>query len=211
MCKNCKPSRRQLLGHRIPSHCFDAMAQFRLGGSRQKAAIAPLLKTAFNTSLTSLVPRVHLQLCGVMARLQLRRAPEFVYSCLMLFDTFATHLGMFVMYNMWLDVFCNHEVTWGHKDFGSALGGHKDFLKDVTEIVASGRAFAAILKDGTVISWGDKKIWWRLQRSEGPAERCEVSGSQLLGICSHLWRWSCGILGQWSIWGILWERQGEVG
>ena len=92
-----------------------------------------------------------------MARLQLRRAPEFVYSWLMLFDTFATHLGMFVMYNMWLDVFCNHEVTWGHKDFGSALGGHKDFLKDVTEIVASGRAFAAILKDGTVISWGDKK------------------------------------------------------
>lgn len=49
------------------------------------------------------------------------------------------------------------EVTWGHKDFGSALGGHKDELKGVTQIVASGRAFTAIRKDGTVVSWGDKK------------------------------------------------------
>ena len=54
-----------------------------------------------------------------------------------------------------MNSFQNNQVTWGHKDFGSALG-HLE-LKDVQQITASGRAFAAVLKDGTVISWGDAK------------------------------------------------------
>ena len=45
-------------------------------------------------------------------------------------------------------------------------------LKNVQQIQASYAAFAAILDDGSVVTWGDADVRWRQQRCTDSAEDC---------------------------------------
>ena len=45
-------------------------------------------------------------------------------------------------------------VTWGHADFGGDSSAVRDQLRGVQQIQATGRAFAAILENGSVVTWG---------------------------------------------------------
>ena len=56
-------------------------------------------------------------------------------------------------------------VTWGHADFGGDSSGVQDQLRGVKQIQATSAAFAAILADGSVVTWGCCRLWWRLFRS----------------------------------------------
>ena len=47
-------------------------------------------------------------------------------------------------------------VTWGDPDRGGDSSEVKDQLKGVQQVHATGRAFAAILADGSVVTWGDR-------------------------------------------------------
>ena len=46
-------------------------------------------------------------------------------------------------------------MTWGDAEHGGDSSAVQDQLKDVQQIQASDMAFAAILHDGSVVSWGD--------------------------------------------------------
>ena len=45
-------------------------------------------------------------------------------------------------------------VTWGDADDGGDSSTVHDQLKNVQQIHACGRAFAAILGDGSIVTWG---------------------------------------------------------
>ena len=46
-------------------------------------------------------------------------------------------------------------ITWGLRSYGGDSSAVRYCLKDVQQIQASDRAFAAILADGKVVTWGD--------------------------------------------------------
>ena len=46
-------------------------------------------------------------------------------------------------------------VTWGAPDSGGDSSEVQDRLKGVQQVQANDRAFAAILADGSVVTWGD--------------------------------------------------------
>ena len=46
-------------------------------------------------------------------------------------------------------------LTWGHSGGGGDSSAVQDQLKSVRQVQATGRAFAAILEDGSVVTWGD--------------------------------------------------------
>ena len=46
-------------------------------------------------------------------------------------------------------------MTWGHADSGGDSSTVQGQLKNVQQIQASERAFAAVLGDGTVVTWGN--------------------------------------------------------
>ena len=48
-------------------------------------------------------------------------------------------------------------VTWGDEDAGGDSSAFQDRLKDVQKIQANDFAFAAILGDGSVVTWGDPR------------------------------------------------------
>ena len=48
-------------------------------------------------------------------------------------------------------------VTWGGADFGGDSSAVRDQLKGVQQIQSAGRAFAAILEDGSVVTWGNAR------------------------------------------------------
>ena len=50
---------------------------------------------------------------------------------------------------------CNKIVTWGDPNVGGQSAGVQDELRNVQEVHATAYAFAAILADGTVVSWGN--------------------------------------------------------
>ena len=45
-------------------------------------------------------------------------------------------------------------VTWGDADSGADSSAVQDQLRNVQQIQASGAAFAAIIGDGSVVTWG---------------------------------------------------------
>ena len=45
-------------------------------------------------------------------------------------------------------------VTWGSKDNGGDLSSRKEGLSGVKKIYSTSRAFAAVLWDETVVTWG---------------------------------------------------------
>ena len=45
-------------------------------------------------------------------------------------------------------------VTWGHADFGGDSSAVQDRLRGVQQIQATDGASAAILEDGSVVTWG---------------------------------------------------------
>ena len=51
-------------------------------------------------------------------------------------------------------------VTWGHPDCGRDSSEIQDQLNGVQQVQATGDgAFAAILADGLVVTWGDEGVW----------------------------------------------------
>ena len=58
-------------------------------------------------------------------------------------------------------------VTWGTADYGGDCSRVQDQLRDVQQIQASSRAFAAILGDGSVVAWGHAGDSTQLQESFG--------------------------------------------
>ena len=46
-------------------------------------------------------------------------------------------------------------VTWGDPNYGGDSSEVQDRLKGVQQVQANDRAFAAILADGSVVTWGD--------------------------------------------------------
>ena len=46
-------------------------------------------------------------------------------------------------------------MTWGSPHFGGVSSQVQHQLKGVQQIQATDRAFAAILSDGSVVTWGD--------------------------------------------------------
>ena len=49
-------------------------------------------------------------------------------------------------------------MTWGNPDCGGDSSGVKDQLKGVQQVHATDGAFAAILADGSVVTWGDPRF-----------------------------------------------------
>ena len=47
-------------------------------------------------------------------------------------------------------------MTWGDAEFGGDSSTVQTQLKNVQQIQASSGAFAAILEDGIVVTWGDE-------------------------------------------------------
>ena len=52
----------------------------------------------------------------------------------------------------------NRVVTWGDRGAGGDSSGVKDQLKGVQQVHATCSAFAAILADGSVVTWGDPEF-----------------------------------------------------
>ena len=50
-------------------------------------------------------------------------------------------------------------MTWGDPDYGGDSSEVQDQLKGVQQIQATDYAFAAILADGSVVTWGDSRFW----------------------------------------------------
>ena len=50
-------------------------------------------------------------------------------------------------------------VTWGSAECGGDSSSVQHQLKDVQDIAATSSAFAARLKDGSVVSWGQGGVW----------------------------------------------------
>ena len=59
-------------------------------------------------------------------------------------------------------------------------------------------AFAAILEDGSVVTWGDAKWRWQFGSSRGAQGRAADSSYQQ-GLCCYSWRWICCYLGWWRM------------
>ena len=57
-------------------------------------------------------------------------------------------------------LWCHNDrvVTWGHPAYGSDSSGVCKRLRKVVQIVASGRAFAAVTSYGSVVTWGLPKM-----------------------------------------------------
>ena len=49
----------------------------------------------------------------------------------------------------------SYDIFGGHADFGGDSSAVRDQLKNVQQIQATPFAFAAILADGSVLTWGD--------------------------------------------------------
>ena len=49
----------------------------------------------------------------------------------------------------------NTVVTWGHPDCGTDNSAVRDQLRNVQQVQGTERAFAAILADGSVVTWGN--------------------------------------------------------
>ena len=46
-------------------------------------------------------------------------------------------------------------VTWGHEDHGGDSSAVQDQLRNAQQVQATGKAFAAVLADGSVVTWGN--------------------------------------------------------
>ena len=91
-------------------------------------------------------------------------------------------------------------VTWGGAEFGGDSSAVQDQLGRVQQIQRTGRAFAAILADGSVVTWGAaEKGRWQFCSSTS-AQGCAADSGDSRGICCDSGRWISGHLGQWRIW-----------
>ena len=55
---------------------------------------------------------------------------------------------------------CDGIVTWGNPLYGGDSSAVQDQLKNVQQVHATKAAFAAILADGTVVTWGVAAFVW---------------------------------------------------
>ena len=51
-------------------------------------------------------------------------------------------------------------VTWGDSALGGDSNRVQEQLKNVLYIQASRTAFAAVLDNGSVVTWGHPEVWW---------------------------------------------------
>ena len=63
-------------------------------------------------------------------------------------------------------------VTWGDKAYGGDSSTVKTKLRGVETIYSTRSAFAALLKDGTVVTWGDSNEGRLFQYGKDQIEGC---------------------------------------
>ena len=103
--------------------------------------------------------------------------------------------------------FCRHPRRWVCRHRGDAHNGGdsssvQNQLKDVQQTQAFASAFAAILADGSVVTWGDAYAicWWRLQFRARPVEERSAEPSLSSCFCRYPGRWGCCHMGQSRLW-----------
>ena len=85
--------------------------------------------------------------------------------------------------------------------YGGDSSAVRDQLKGVQQIQAThGGAFAAILEDGSVVTWGDATLWrWQFGSSRS-AQGCAADSSHIWGLCCDSGRWIRRYLGWCRLW-----------
>ena len=69
--------------------------------------------------------------------------------------------------------------TWGDPGWGADSSAVRDQLRGVKQIQATDRAFAAILADGSVVTWGRFRLGlWTVQQFEMSSRMCSRSRPQ---------------------------------
>ena len=68
-------------------------------------------------------------------------------------------------------------VTWGSPGQGGDCSAVQEQFRNVQEIQATGSAFAAILSDGSVVTWGDPMHGGRQLCSSRSAQECAADSS----------------------------------
>ena len=71
----------------------------------------------------------------------------------------------------------------------------QDQLRGVQQIQATISAFAAILEDGSVVTWGPCRLWRRQFGSSRSAQRCSANSSHRSCLCCDSGRWIRRYLG----------------
>ena len=74
-------------------------------------------------------------------------------------------------------------------------------------------AFAAILEDGSAVTWGDARFWWWQFGSSRSAQGCATDSSHkwdIWGRCCHSRRWIGRHLG-WCLGSLSWRRRWQFG
>ena len=67
-------------------------------------------------------------------------------------------------------------MTWGCSDYGSDSSSVQDQLKNVQQVQATSRAFVAILRDGSVVTWGVEEKEEEEEDGEEDADLCGFFG-----------------------------------
>ncbi|CAE7938039.1 lss, partial [Symbiodinium necroappetens] len=82
-------------------------------------------------------------------------------------------------------------------------------LKDVKTIVATAKAFAALLGDGRVVTWGVERYGGSSCEVQEPLQGCEADSCHYRCFRRLAWRWWCGDMGSTKSWGS--EPRGSEG
>ena len=78
-------------------------------------------------------------------------------------------------------------MTWGHCDYGGDSSVVQEQLYSVKHIQASQSAFAAILADQSVVTWGDEDCGGCSEPVKCQLKRCAADPSHSVRICCHSW------------------------
>ena len=95
-------------------------------------------------------------------------------------------------------------LPWGHAGFGGNSSAVQDRLRCgcVRQIQATDGAFAAILQDGSIVTWGSCRLWREQLGSSRSAQVwvCAADSGHRWGLCCDSGRWICCDLGSWKEW-----------
>ena len=82
-------------------------------------------------------------------------------------------------------------MTWGNEAHGGDSSAAQDLLTNVQQIQASSNAFAAILGDGSVVTWGEAGFGGDSRFCAASAQECAADPSHQIrngcGFCGHSW------------------------
>ena len=91
-------------------------------------------------------------------------------------------------------------VTLGRSDSGGDSTRVRDQLKNVQQIHATWSAFAAILADGCIVTWGSPASGRRRYHGQGSAQECPADSCHRLRFCCNSSRWQRCDVGRSRLW-----------